>query len=275
MKTLEIIRFELAYQLHRPVNYLYFLLMFVIAFLFSRLGIKGITEVSVQVKENAPLIIHQLTSLLSLPMLLVSSAIMGMVVLRDFERNMAPVIFTCPIRRQQYLAGRFIGAFILALAVSSGGLLGAMAGELFSNEPMQAMLAFQPHIYTKAFLLITVPNLLFVSCLYFAGGALSKKTTVVYTQGLMLVLLISFLDEGVIETAQNLRLATLFDFYALQLINLETKYWSAAEINTQSIPLTKHLLFNRLIFLGTGLIMLLFTFTRFSVTAATRNKRKP
>jgi len=274
MKVLELIRFELAYQARRPVNYLYFFALTFIAFLFSRLGIKGIAEVSVQVKENAPLIIHQLTALLNLPLLLIASAVMGTLVIRDFDKGISPLLFTSPINRRQYLAGRFVGGILVLIIISFGSLLGAMAGEFFANKPAQEMLPFQPWVYLNAFITITLPNLFFVSGLYFAGGSLSKKATVVYTQGILLVMIISFLDEGVIETARNLKLATLFDFYTLQLVNLETKYWSAAEINTQNIPVSASLLINRSIYLGIGVLMLVLTFFRFQTTLPTSKKNK-
>ncbi len=266
MKSSEIIRFELAYQARRPVNYLYFLVLALIAFFFSKLGIKGITEVSVQVKENAPLIIYQLTSLLNLPLLLIASAVMGTLVIRDYDKGIAPLLFTSPISRKQYLTGRFIGGVLVLLITSLGALIGAMAGEYFSGKPSAEMLAFNPLVYLEAFMAITLPNLLFLAAMYFTGAALSKRATVIYTQGILLVMLISFLDEGVIETASNLELATLFDFYTLQLINLQTKYWSAAEINSQGIPLSTSFLINRLIFLGIGAGILALCFFRFQTT---------
>ena len=67
-----------------------------IALLFSKLGVKGITDVSVQVKENAPLIIHQLTALLNLPLLLLTSAIMGVAVVDSQDRYPDAVKFLCP-----------------------------------------------------------------------------------------------------------------------------------------------------------------------------------
>ena len=266
MKLIEIIRFELVYQSRRPVNYLYFFVLTIIAFFFSKLGIKGITEVSVQVKENAPMIIYQLTSLLNLPLLLIASAVMGTLVLRDFDKGMAPLLFTHPISRPQYITGRFAGGLLVLILISLGTVVGAIAGELFANKPAAEMLPFEPFTYLQAFAAITLPNLIFLACLYFAGGALSKKATVVYTQGILLVMLISFLDEGVIETAANLELATLFDFYTLQLVNLQTKYWSAAEINSQNIPMSAALLTNRLIYLTIGLAFMLLTFYRFQIT---------
>ena len=266
MKTSEIIRFELAYQARRPVNYLYFFVLAIIGFFFSKLGIKGITEVSVQVKENAPLIIYQLTSLLNLPLLLISSAVMGTLVIRDYDKGIFPLLFTAPINRKQYLAGRLIGGFLVLLVISLGSVIGAIAGELLANKPAKEMLPFDALVYLKAFTAITFPNLLFLACLYFAGGALSKKATVVYTQGILLVMLISFLDEGVIETAKNLEFATLFDFYTLQLINLQTKYWSAAEINSQGITFSTSFLINRFIYLAIGAAFVALTFLRFQTS---------
>ena len=274
MKTLEIIRFELFYRSKRPVNYIYFILLFVIAFLFSRLGIKGISEVPAQVKENAPLIIHQLTALLNLPLLILTSAVMGVSVIRDFDSQMEQLLFTNPISKNQYLTGRFLGSlltmFVLTLAIP----LGAMAGELASAKPASEFLPFTPLNYINSYLIIVLPNILFLSAFFFAGGAISKKTIVIYAQGILLLILISIADEVLIETAQNLQIATLFDFYTFQLYNLETKYWSAVEINTQLVPITTSLIWNRLIYLGIGAIALILTYWRFQSSTQARKSRK-
>lgn len=263
MKTIEIIRFELQYRSTRPINYIYFLILFIIAFMFSKMGIKGVTEVSAQVKENAPLIIHQLMAFLNLPLLLLTSAIMGVAVIRDFDSHMEQLIFTNPISKNQYLAGRFIGSFILMVILSLAIPLGAIAGELLSNKPATEFLPFNASNYLISYLLVVLPNTFFLSAIYFAGGAISKKAAVIYTQGILLLILISIVDEAIIETSSNQGLATIFDYYMVQLFNLEIRYWSAAEINTQLIPITGPILLNRLIYIGIGILALGLTFWRF------------
>lgn len=273
MKIIEIIRFELQYRSKRPVSYIYFIIILVTAFLFAKHGIKGVTEVSVQVKENAPLIIHELTAFLNLPLLLITSAVMGMAVIRDFDCHIDQLIFTNPITKTQYLAGRFIGSFIVMVLLSLAIPIGSMAGELLSTKPASEMLPFSAWNYLNSFLLIVLPNTFFLSAIYFAGGAISKKTVVIYTQGIILLIFISIVDEGVIETSKNLELATLFDFYLVQLLNLETKYWSAAEINTQLIPISGSILINRFIYLGIGAAALALTFWRFHFTSKIRSTK--
>lgn len=274
MKTLEIIRFELLYRSKRPVNYIYFIILFVIALLFSKLGVKGITDVSVQVKENAPLIIHQLTALLNLPLLLLTSAIMGVAVIRDYDCRIEQLMFTNPITKKQYLTGRFMGSFITMLMLSLAIPLGAMAGELLSAKPATEFLPFSAGNYLVSYLIIVLPNTFFLSALYFAGGAISKKAVVIYTQGIILLIFVSIMDEGVIETAKNLELATLFDFYTLQLFNLQTKYWSAGEINSQFVPITGALVINRLIYIGFGALALGLTFWRFKTSVKAHSAKK-
>ncbi len=274
MKTIEIIRFELLYRSKKPVNYIYFIILFVIALLFSKLGVKGITDVSVQVKENAPLIIHQLTALLNLPLLLLTSAIMGVAVIRDYDCHIEQLMFTNPITKKQYLTGRFIGSFITMLLLSLAIPLGAIAGELLSSKPAAEFLPFSAGNYFVSYLIIVLPNTFFLSALYFAGGAISKKAVVIYTQGIVLLIFVSIMDEGVIETAKNLEVATLFDFYTLQLFNLQTKYWSAGEINSQLVPITGALVINRLIYIGLGALALVLTSWRFKTTTQAHSAKK-
>lgn len=266
MKTLEIIRFELQYRSQRPATYLYFAILLIVSFLFSRLGTTGIVDVSVQVKANAPLIINQLTALMNLPLLLLTSAVMGIAVIRDFDSNMEQLMFTTPITQNQYLSGRFLGSFITMILLSTAIIIGSVLGELFSTVPTTELLPFKISNYMISYGLVVLPNIFFLSAIYFAGGAISRKITVIYTQGIFLLILISIVDEVVIETAQNLELATIFDFYTVQLFSLKTSYWSAAEINSQQLPISGAIIINRLIYLTIGALALLYTYRKFSFT---------
>lgn len=271
MKTLEIIRFELQYRSQRPATYLYFVILLVTAFLFSRLGTKGIVDVSVQVKANAPLMINQLTAIMNLPLLLITSAVMGIAVIRDFDSKMEQLMFTTPITKNQYLTGRFMGSFITMVILSTAIIIGSVAGELFSTRPAAELLPFNLVNYLIPFGLVVLPNIFFLGAIYFAGGAMSRKTAVIYTQGIVLLILISIVDEVVIETAQNLDLATIFDFYTVQLFSLKTSYWSAAEINSQQLPISGAVIINRLIYLALGFLALLYTYQKFNFSPKGRS----
>ncbi len=273
MNIKEIIRFELQYRSRRPATYLYFLILFILSALLSSLGTKAFGNVSIQVMANAPMIIDQQLGMLTMPMILLVSAIMGVAVIRDHEHRVDQLLFSSPLTKRDYLLGRFAGSFIIMLLVSLAIPLGAILGELFSSKTSHELLPFSLWNYIRGYLYIVIPNTFFLSALFFSSGVLTKKMAVIYTQGIVVLIIFAFLDEGAIETAQNLKFSTLFDLFMVQLIGLKAQFWSAAEINQQRIPFDGDILLNRSIYTSLGLIVLAYTYFRFSFSIKSSVKK--
>src|SRR5210317_1555355 len=103
----QIFLFELRYRKKRPATYIYFGIMFLLAFLTMTTDIVSIGGGIGLVKENAPTTIANMMVILSAFMMMITSGIMGVGVLRDFEHNTESMLFTTPIKKFDYLAGRF------------------------------------------------------------------------------------------------------------------------------------------------------------------------
>src|SRR6185437_12051325 len=74
--------------------------------------------------HNAPFVISSFYGFLSLFALLMAAAFVNSAALRDFRFNTNQIVFSTPMRRRDYLLGRFIGASM----VSAIPLLGVSAG---------------------------------------------------------------------------------------------------------------------------------------------------
>ena len=123
----EIFKFEIRYRLKRSDTYIFFafLLLFSIVgvdFIMEWLDIGGI-------KMNAPLVIAKTMGAITGLFMILASMIMGVPILRDFEYNIASLIYTNPIKKRDYLLGRFLGSFAILLFVFSGVLIGMIIGE--------------------------------------------------------------------------------------------------------------------------------------------------
>ena len=84
--------FELRYHLRRLSTYVYFGLFFIIGFLVMNSAGGAFSAVSVggsggNIDANAPAILHALISLLSYFGIIITSAITGSAVYRDYEYN--------------------------------------------------------------------------------------------------------------------------------------------------------------------------------------------
>ncbi len=263
MKLFEILKFELQYRAKRPATYIYFAILFVMCFVAVTTDVVRIGGGVGQVKENAPINIATMMIIISVFGCLISSAVMGVAILRDFDHQTESILFTTPIKKLDYLFGRFLGSFLALLFIMSGMMFGFMLGYLMPWRDTEKLLPYDITTYVQPFLLYIVTNAFITGSLFFSSGALSRKMLVIYTQGMILLVLYI----GGINFAQDLdnkELVALLDPFAFTTVNIETQYWTIAEQNSYQVGMGGLILQNRMIWLGVALIFLLVTYYGFS-----------
>ncbi|MEQ8907467.1 M1 family aminopeptidase [Ekhidna sp.] len=258
----KILKFEIQYRKKRPATYVYFAILFLMAVLTMSTDIIQVGGGSGLVKENSPTTIANMMAILSGIMMMITSAIMGVAVLRDFEHNTESMLFTSPITKFDYLVGRFLGSFLVVLFVFVGMMLGFMLGELF-NPDKDKMLPFNLYHYLHPFATIVFPNLFFSSALFFITGALSRKMVTVYAQW---ILLFAVYQIALILTQEvdNRTIAALVDPFAIRTIQNKIQYWTVAEQNSMVVPFTGIVFWNRMIWVAIGIITLVVGYFSFS-----------
>lgn len=258
-----IIKFELQYRLRRPATYIYFGVMFLMAFGAMSSDVIQIGGGAGLVKENAPSTIANMMTILSAFFMMITSAIMGVAVLRDFDHKMESLMFSNPIKKFDYLFGRFIGSFIILVFVFTGVVFGFIVGEFMPWKDADKLLAFNLNNYLHPFIYFVLPNLFFSGALFFVAGALSRRMVMVYLQwiGLFIIYQIAAILFTEID---NQTLAGILDPFALNTISLETQYWTVNELNAQTIPIEGSVLYNRLIWIGFGFVCLIAGYFGFS-----------
>jgi ABC-2 type transport system permease protein len=270
----EILKFEIKYRWKRPATYIYFAIMFLLPFLAATTEYVGIGSGSGQVKDNSPVVLASMLTILSaLPGLLLASGIMGVPVLRDFEQNTDALFFTTPISKLQYLSGRFLGSFLTAAFVFSGAVFGIMLGHLSPWADSDKLLPFHPWFYWQPFFTFILPNMFLMAGLFFMGGTLSKRIIVVFTQGVALLTLY-LISSQMLSDLDNQSMAAIIDPFGMNTHSYVTQYWTVAEKNTQVIPLTGDFLINRLIWLSVGILTLVITYFGFSFSVRKEKTKK-
>ncbi|WP_207432951.1 ABC transporter permease/M1 family aminopeptidase [Sabulibacter ruber] len=271
---LNIFLFELKYRLKRPATYIYFLLFFLMALLcvFGVSGVFGGTIIigggsSVSVKANSPYQINWVITILSWFGVLVTSAMMGNPVYRDFEHKTHSLFFTTPISKWSYLGGRFWGSFLVTLLVFSGIAFGyifaSAVAPLFPSVEASRFGPFNVMSYVQPFLLIVIPNLLLTGAIFFTLGTLTRNMLAVYI-GSVLVLVLYGVSSALTNDLDNDLLANLVDPFGASAVYQTTRYWTAAEQNTLVLPLSQPILWNRLVWDGLAVLLLIICFWRFS-----------
>lgn len=259
----DIFLFELKYRKARAANYIYFGIMFLMCILAVTTDIVQIGGGVGQVKENAPTVIAQMIVIMGVFMSLIASAIMGVAVLRDFEHNTEAILFSTPIKKISYLMGRYWGSYVVLLLVASSLPLAFMIGDLWPTREADRLLPFNIVTYWQPFFIFVVPNMFFAGALFFASGALSRKSIVIYTQGIMLLVLY-LASQSMLRDIEQKEIAALLDPFGVRAFSFHTQYWTPGERNSLQIPFEGYILYNRLLWTGIGVLVLIITHFSFS-----------
>lgn len=244
-----IFKFELQYRAKRLETYLYFGLLF----LFSLVAFNFIYEGQNigLVKENAPYITAKIMSITSGIFMIISSLIMGVPVLRDFQYNTASLLFVTPIKKWDYLLGRFLGSFAVLVLVFSALIWGMIIGEWLPWRAADKLLPFQFWHYLQPFLTLVMPTLFFGGSLFFVSGALSRNLMVVYTQGVLF-----FVVFMLSRQLENPFVAAIIEPFSFMAVGEVVQTWSLEERNSLVVPLQGVLLYNRLFWMSIGGLVL-------------------
>ncbi|WP_041758523.1 ABC transporter permease [Psychroflexus torquis] len=262
MMWYDIFKFELKYRLKRGDTYIFFVFLL----LFSLVGVDFIYQGMDfgLVKKNSPLIVAKTMGVITGLFMILASMIMGVSVLRDFEYNIESLLFSNPIKKRDYLLGRFLGSFVVLLFVFSGVYFGMMMGEFMPWHQPDHLLPLNILTYLKPFIMVTLPILFFGACLFFITGALTRKLMVVYTQGIFF-----FVAFMLTKAITNEFWQAILDPFSLTTLTLLTDTWTGAEISLQAIPFRGVLLYNKLFWVVLGVLILGFGYKKFEFNVLT------
>ncbi|UYZ57706.1 ABC transporter permease/M1 family aminopeptidase [Hymenobacter latericus] len=279
----EIFRFELRYRLKRPATYIYFGLMFLMAFLLM-LALGGLFGGGIVVGDaaggkvlaNSPYQINWLLTAISMFGVFVTSAIMGTPVFRDFEHRTHSLYYTAPISKLGYLGGRFLGSFVVLLLVFAGAGLGAWLATYWPGLDEAKIGPNHAAAYLQPYLTIIIPNLLFTGAIFFTGATLTRSALAVYLGGIGFFVLYS-ISQTLQQDIDNDTLQNLLDPMGGGAVYLTQRYWTVAERNAMLLPWSDYLVQNRLLWMAISLLMLAacyFVF-RFSFANASASGPRP
>jgi ABC-2 type transport system permease protein len=262
-----IARFEIRNRLLSLSTWVYIGIFFVVALLFTAIDLGVFSESlriagSAKIMVNSPYNLMRITSALGVFGLTIMATIMGRAVQTDFEHRTLHFFFTSPITKFEYLGGRFAGAFavVILVFVSIGlgifvatHLPGINADRIGSNHFLH---------YLWPYLVILLPNAFLIGGVFFMAAALTRKMLPVYVGSA--VLLLSYLFGGnYLNEFDNRTLAALVDPFGTTAISRLVEYWTIAERNTQLVPLTGLLLWNRLLWFAVAAAAIFICYRRF------------
>lgn len=268
----EIFKFELHYRIRRPDTYIYFFILFFFSLVAADIFVDGGSGF---VYTDSPYTIAKIMVVISAMSIMVASMIMGTAALRDFDHQMESLMFINPIKKRDYLLGRFLGSFVILTGIFTSLPLGLILGDFMPWREVGHTPIFTLWHYVQPFLFLVLPNLFFAGALFFVGGALSRKLMMVYLQGIFLLIIYMF---AIIlsRSADNQFLAAILDPFSFQTTTILTQLWTPLERSSQMLPLEGILLYNRLIWIGVGILALIIGYCafHFNVVRSKASKKK-
>jgi len=270
---LAIASFELRARLKRVSTWVYFAVFFAVSLLWTLAAGGAFENANIvfgsgKVWINSPYAISQTVAVLGMVGATVIAALFGRAVQQDFEYRTEHFFFTAPIQKWQYLGGRYAGALVVLLiiftSIALGGFLGALWPGLDPDRLGPARLA----AYLAPYATVLLPNLLWLGALFFCAGALTRRMLPAYI-GSVLCIVGYLAGTGLLRDLDNKTLGSLLDPFGVIAASRLTEYWTIAERNTRTIPLEGVLLWNRLLWVGVGAVLLAFCYRRFRFAYAT------
>lgn len=262
-----IYKFELITWLKKPATYLYFITFFLFS-LISFMGTGGYFDEPVASNTstrilNSPYEINFMLQYLNKLFLFLIPAIIGSAVYRDFSNNVYPILYTFPLRKRDYLLGKFLSALTIVIVITLSGATAFLLGEFLLGSESSAIGVFNGLGYIQAYCLFIIPNMLFYGALVFTVVVLTRN---IYAGFISIILIFFFqiIAENLFRGSNFLIAIT--DPFAQNAVLYNTQSWTLAEKNTNTIPVLGVLLYNRLFWFSiTGLgFVLLFNVFSFS-----------
>ncbi len=266
----EIFSFELKQWFKRPGVYIYFFLFLLIAFLIAAIGaglFSGSLRDTNTYINSAASISNFLTSfngnfLLGFITFIIVVAIMGNAVNKDFQYNSHALFFTKPIRKSDYLLGRFFSSFLVTLFCLLGVVLGALLVHALAPNGNGQIGPFSLGNYFGPFLIFSVINTLFLSTVFFSLVTYTRNLTTGYVSSLVLIVILGA-TNAITKDLENKTIGALLDPFGSKALRTLTEYWTPSERNVNNIPLSGALLGNRILWLCVSLALFLVTYYKF------------
>jgi ABC-2 type transport system permease protein len=222
--------------------------------------------------RNAPFAIASFYAAMGVFALLMTAVFVNFAALRDFSCNTHQMMFSTPVRRRDFLLGRFLGATLVSAIPMLGVSLGILLAKYMPWADRERWEAVIWTAHLKGILLFALPDTFFTAAILFAAAVVWRRDIAPFVAAILL-LAGRAVTLSLLQGPQWDRIRSLFDPFAVNAFLVVTKYWTVTDKNILSLGFGGLLLWNRLIWLGVGFAAFALAYSRFSF-AEKRTKTK-
>lgn len=224
------------------------------------------------VYQNSSYQISFITALFSLSAILFSTIFAAQQVNKELDNNFHEIFFSTPIRKNQFVAGRFASLLTFSFFSTLIFTLSFLYGHLSAATSLQKENASLLY-YVQPVLLFTFVNTLFITAVLSFAGWISKNKLTIYVSGLLLYMLYTVtliysgspLMAGALPQSEQARLiSAIVDPFGMSAYFYQTSTWTVEQRNTGMISLNGLFALNRMIVLLISFLLLYVSIRKFS-----------
>ncbi|MGK2857856.1 MAG: M1 family aminopeptidase [Thermoanaerobaculia bacterium] len=246
---IDILRFEWRYHTRQVSFVAGAALFFALGLVFAATGY-GPENVHV----NSPYSITQSIGLLSLVSIFLLAVFCSNAVVRDRELRTEELVFATPVRKLDFLGGRFGGSILAAMTAFSFSALGMLLALALPSQDPSRIGPIELLHYLWALGVMAFPNILVAGVILFAIATLSRSVLASYV-GAVFVYVMYFVGASLASSplmaasapgaAGEMSLAALVDPFGLSAFFEQTRFWTPGDRETRLVALEGNFLLNR------------------------------
>ncbi|GGI56637.1 M1 family aminopeptidase [Winogradskyella haliclonae] len=268
---------ELKYTLKQPMVYIFMLILGLMEFFATVSDNVQVGGAIGNVYRNSPYTLTIHVTIFCIFSLLMAVAFFNNAALRDHNNEFNEILFTTPLSKPGYYFGRFLGALFVStlplVGVFIGMLLGTYLNSIFNWIDTERFGPFYIEAFVNNYLLFILPNMFLAGTVIFAMANKWKSTVISFVGGL--VIIVAYIVAGSFASdVDNETVAALTDMFGINTYSIETKYYTPVEKNTLSPGFSGLLLYNRLIWIAVGFVILAISYFSFSFKQKNKKIKK-
>lgn len=268
MKLWNFIGFEVSYQSRRISIWIYFTLLFTA----GPIAITLLNDPGGGTHANAPIYMAVASVIIGFLGLLITADLFSNVGNRDTRHGMAPLFYTTPVKKIEYLGGRFLGTFLVNALLLLAIPLGLMLGPEILSISLDNLSPYNVGSYLLPYLFFLLPNLLINASILFGLSILSRRAIPGYLGaiGLFMGYALAIASTRGLEPTYG----ALLDPSGFVALGEITSDFTSVEQNTRLIEMNGILLWNRLLWMIVGIAMFTYTCFRFRFSHSVQGSKR-
>ncbi len=256
---LRLLPFELNLQMRQIAFVITCIILFIFGFaLASLLAVSGGAGGD-RIKLNGALLVAGQVSIVGIASIFFGAIYVVSGVMRDMTHKSLEIIHGTPVSTPAMIFSRFTGVFLATFLSLMAGVLGLLVAQFAPWVDKELLGPFKLSYYLHPIIFLIGINTLSVSAIFTLIATTTRQRTLVYVSAIGLFIFYIMANAIPADLAPKL-LVSLIDPFGDAALSFDTETRSAAEQNTQLVPLNAYFGLNRAFWFIIALAMFAISF---------------